>query len=399
MRVYVSSTFEDLVEHRTAVFQVLRQIGHDVVSMEDYPAADTVPLSKVLADIETCDVLVEIVAWRYGYLPDAEDITAGGIAIANAIPGETSITRYEYLKAVESQKPVLAFLLDERVAWPPHFIEGVRDPKAAQALRAFRAELQRKHMVAYFTTPDSLASRVATALATVGMRHELRARLLDPVGNLAVFTNPQYLSDSYTMPIVNLVSTTPAAVVARIDLSTTWWSTRLFLLAAVGATLGALQRIVFFNMDAFVGMASTRAVRINLRRIHAEADQFERRVLSRSPGADIWQTARDWLEHDWNTVIKAQPGDSGPEQAIQKPVTLANLRLWLGGDLITTPVQVENIETTTVLELMRILDYPDAFVPLVARAEPPFRLADKTRLAEELARRSIAETLDRLGIR
>lgn len=399
MRVYVSSTFEDLVEHRAAVFQVLRQTGHDVVSMEDYPAADPVPLSKVLADIETCDVLVEIVAWRYGYLPAAEDVTAEGIAIADAIPGETSITRYEYLKAVESQKPVLAFLLDERVAWPPHFIEGVRDPKAAQALGGFRAELQRKHMVAYFTTPDSLAWRVATALATVGMRHELKARLLDPVGNLAIFTNPHYLSDSYTMPIADLVSMTPPAVVASIDLSTNWWSTRLFLLAAVGATLGALQRIVFFNTDAFVGMASTRAVRINLRRIHAEADQFERRVLSRRPGADVWQTAQNWLERDWNAVIKAPLGDDRPEQTIQKPVTLANLRLWLGGDLITTPVQVENIETATVLELMRILDYPDAFVPLVSGVEPLFRLADKTRLAEELARRSIAETLNRLGIR
>jgi hypothetical protein len=119
----------------------------------------------------------------------------------------------------------------------------------------------------------------------------------------------------------------------------------------------------------------------------------------RTPGADVWQTAQNWLERDWTAVIKAQPADDGPEQAIQKPVTLANLRLWLGGDLITTPVQVENIETATVLELMRILDYPDAFVPLVARAEPPFRLADKTRLAEELARRSIAETLNKLGIR
>jgi hypothetical protein len=121
--------------------------------------------------------------------------------------------------------------------------------------------------------------------------------------------------------------------------------------------------------------------------------------LSRRPGADVRQTAQNWLERDWNAVIKAQPGHDGPEQAIQKPVTLANLSLWLGGDLITTPVQVENIETATVLELMRILDYPDPFVPLVARAEPPFRLADKTRLAEELARRSIAETLNRLGIR
>ena len=69
MKVYVSSTYEDLQSHRTAVVQILRQLGHEVVSMEDYVAENAVPLANVTEDVKGCDVLVEIVAWRYGYIP------------------------------------------------------------------------------------------------------------------------------------------------------------------------------------------------------------------------------------------------------------------------------------------------------------------------------------------
>jgi len=38
MRIFVSSTFEDLREHREAAIRGLRQLGHDVVAMEDFTA-------------------------------------------------------------------------------------------------------------------------------------------------------------------------------------------------------------------------------------------------------------------------------------------------------------------------------------------------------------------------
>ena len=39
MRIIVSSTMEDLKEHRTAAIHVLRQLGHEVLAMEDGPLA------------------------------------------------------------------------------------------------------------------------------------------------------------------------------------------------------------------------------------------------------------------------------------------------------------------------------------------------------------------------
>jgi Domain of unknown function (DUF4062) len=35
MRIFVSSSFEDLREHRAAAIRVLRQLGHEVLAMED----------------------------------------------------------------------------------------------------------------------------------------------------------------------------------------------------------------------------------------------------------------------------------------------------------------------------------------------------------------------------
>jgi hypothetical protein len=76
-RIYVSSTYGDLHVHREGVYRVLRQLGHDVVAMEDYVAADQRPLDKCLADVAACDLYLGIFAHRYGYIP-GRDCSARG---------------------------------------------------------------------------------------------------------------------------------------------------------------------------------------------------------------------------------------------------------------------------------------------------------------------------------
>src|SRR5262245_17774852 len=99
MRVFVSSSFEDLREHRAAAIRVLRQLGHDVVAMEDMTAGSATPLIKVLEMVDRSEAYVGIFAWRYGYVPKAKERAARGrrtrpqaqaVAVADAIPGETS---------------------------------------------------------------------------------------------------------------------------------------------------------------------------------------------------------------------------------------------------------------------------------------------------------------------
>src|SRR5271157_106813 len=98
MRIFVSSTFDDLREHRAAAIRVLRQLGHEVVAMEDFVAGGAFPLNRVLADVKRCDVYVGIFAWRYGFVPKVTDGAAiPPPVIAGAVAGTTSITHYEYL--------------------------------------------------------------------------------------------------------------------------------------------------------------------------------------------------------------------------------------------------------------------------------------------------------------
>jgi hypothetical protein len=97
-KVYISSTFTDLRAHREAVYKILRKLGHDVISMEDYVAADQRPLAKCLDDVAACAVNVGIFAWRYGYIPAQDN------------PERKSITELEYRKAAELGKPRLIFL-------------------------------------------------------------------------------------------------------------------------------------------------------------------------------------------------------------------------------------------------------------------------------------------------
>ncbi len=69
MKIYLSSTFEDLRDYRAAVDRVLRQMGHDVIGMEQYVAEQSTPLARSTDDVRSADVYVVLVAWRYGYVP------------------------------------------------------------------------------------------------------------------------------------------------------------------------------------------------------------------------------------------------------------------------------------------------------------------------------------------
>src|SRR5215472_5405805 len=101
MRIFVSSSFEDLKEHRAAAIRVLRQLGHDVLAMEDMIAGSSAPLLKVLEMVDRSEAYVGIFAWRYGYVPTPgpEPSTVNIPVVEGADYGQTSITHYEYLRA------------------------------------------------------------------------------------------------------------------------------------------------------------------------------------------------------------------------------------------------------------------------------------------------------------
>jgi hypothetical protein len=54
MKIFISSTFEDLKEHRQKVRDAILRLGHHPVGMEDFGAGPTDPQTAALGKIKDC---------------------------------------------------------------------------------------------------------------------------------------------------------------------------------------------------------------------------------------------------------------------------------------------------------------------------------------------------------
>ena len=161
--VFISSTSEDLRLYRAAARDASISAGFTPEMMEYLEASGTdPPLDECLARVSQADVLVVLVAHRYGWVP----------------PGQTkSITWLEY---EHTKKEVLAFLVDPEFDWPigqkeeHKLLVAVAQGKLAEVaaevqarvdkLREFKAWLDSRGTRKIFTTPEDLWGKVYQAL-------------------------------------------------------------------------------------------------------------------------------------------------------------------------------------------------------------------------------------------
>ncbi|MFO1050618.1 MAG: DUF4062 domain-containing protein [Planctomycetota bacterium] len=109
-RVFVSSTSEDLEAHRQIAKDAALHADVFPVMHEYWEAKDNDPYDECMQRVDGCDVLVVIVAQRYGWEPPDQPCKSGEEL--------KSITWLECERAVASGKQVLAFLLEDGVDWP-----------------------------------------------------------------------------------------------------------------------------------------------------------------------------------------------------------------------------------------------------------------------------------------
>ena len=149
--VFVSSTYQDLVAYRSAVWNVLSEFNVTVRGMEDFGARPAGPLATCLAELEQSDVCVLIVGLRLG-----------------SIETETGLpfTQVEYRHAITTGKPVLVYLIDEdNASVVPKDIDF--ESEAIEKLRAFKKTLREKHTVSMFKSVEDLTEKV---------RHDFRSQ-------------------------------------------------------------------------------------------------------------------------------------------------------------------------------------------------------------------------------
>jgi uncharacterized protein DUF4062/iSTAND domain-containing protein len=151
-RVYISSTYIDLIDYRQEAARTLRRMQQEVATMEDYAASDERPLVKCLADVEKCDFYIGIFARRYGFIPPNRN---------GDNPERKSITELEYRHAVKTGKKCFIFLVDGKSRWS---LEHIEDGEGAVKLKALCEELKLNHSVAFFESEEELANEINMAI-------------------------------------------------------------------------------------------------------------------------------------------------------------------------------------------------------------------------------------------
>jgi len=146
--IYLSSTYEDLKDHRRTVAEDLRKNRYEIIAMEDYVARDDRPVDACLKDVDRADIYVGLFAFRYGYIPPMEHGNPDGL----------SITELEYRRAVQQGKTCLVFLADEKGGWPQiHNDAWTGEGGHGAQIKRLREYLKTEKLSGFFSSPDHLA--------------------------------------------------------------------------------------------------------------------------------------------------------------------------------------------------------------------------------------------------
>lgn len=97
MRIFVASTYEDLETYRAAATRSILTSGNITDDMIFWPAQESPPLDASLREVRSCDLLILLIAHRYGAPPEGRNV---------------SITELEFDEASARGIPILAFSVD-----------------------------------------------------------------------------------------------------------------------------------------------------------------------------------------------------------------------------------------------------------------------------------------------
>ena len=163
MKAFLSSTAQDLVVHRQVADDTILRLSQQSVAMERFGQLPGTPVEECERLARECDVLICIVAHRYGFEPEK---------------GRGSIMRREVEAAKAAGKDVLAWIADDHPWTEKKEQDLLTDPTAladparvadvvaaVSALGEFKAWLRKTFVCDTFTTPDELGRKIAVTLS------------------------------------------------------------------------------------------------------------------------------------------------------------------------------------------------------------------------------------------
>lgn len=148
--VFVSSTYEDLVDERKEITQAILECDCMPVGMEMFPASDLKQWDFIKKVIDKSDIYLVIVAGRYGSVGEDE------------YGKRMSYTEMEFDYALRTGKPILAFLHKDINKLTRDKIEI--DNEKIEALENFRNKIRNGRMVKFFTNKDELRANALSSI-------------------------------------------------------------------------------------------------------------------------------------------------------------------------------------------------------------------------------------------
>jgi hypothetical protein len=145
-QVFVSSTYTDLKDERSEIFQTLMEMDCIPAGMELFPAADEEQFKFIKRIIDDCDYYILIIGGRYG------STTADGI----------SFTEKEYDYAREKGLKILSFIHNKPEDIPVGKSDTDKDLRAK--LEAFREKVQHGTLVKFWSDAKELPGLVSLSL-------------------------------------------------------------------------------------------------------------------------------------------------------------------------------------------------------------------------------------------
>jgi hypothetical protein len=152
LKVFLSSTFLDLVDERESVLKALHKKRASTLAMEYFMASPSTPLETALENLRNSDVMILVIGFKAGtLLPDGSAST---------------YTSAEYEEILRLRREPLVFVKQKRRGKQrlPSWRNEEDDPDKKAALESFKGRACEKSTPAYFTTPDQLALEVIQAL-------------------------------------------------------------------------------------------------------------------------------------------------------------------------------------------------------------------------------------------
>ncbi len=147
MKIFVSSTFEDLANHYQALVRAIRENGMTIVEVNLSDAAQLVQAN--LDALKQAQIFVGIYASRYGDILKEYQL---------------SLTELLYEEAGRFKIPRLVYLVDPQASWA---IEHLHTNFQGAMMRIFLDGFQNNPEIRLFDTPQDLTQKVLLDIAAI----------------------------------------------------------------------------------------------------------------------------------------------------------------------------------------------------------------------------------------